>query len=834
VARPGGVTLNSTYNQMNWLTAETGSGGATSTTLVRTLGYDLSGEVTSFATPSGSQSVGYNDRGNVISSSGPEGSASYTYNADDQLTQRTDGSGTANFAWTPTGHAATASDPLTGTTRTYTYDGAGEKTQISYGTGKAVETFGYDSAGRQSSDVLATSGGTTLYSLAYTYDPNSNIASTTVGPTGVAGYGAAANTYAYDWANELTSWTNTSGALTSYTYDQAGNRTAAGSTTFAYDQRNRLTSSVAGTTTTSYAYTARGTLLSTVAGSTTTNYAADAFDRVTTAGTSTYSYDSLDRIAAANGSTFSYAGIESGVVGDGSKLYARGPAGELLAEGTNTSNDAVVSDIHGDIVATLTPSATSLFSSTNFDPFGNVTATTGVAPGFIGFQGEWRDKTAGTGGLVSMGSRFYSPSIGQFISQDTAPPAVTTGIGMNGYAYVGNDPLNGVDPTGHDAIGIPLGGTGAATACGAAPEACVAVGIIGLLGFLAYKTYQHYQGGTAAGSPGSPRPTSWGGGVGPLTSGEWAYAFSHLHWPSHPYPYVGSYSPSSGAASRGYERVSIEPTRTPPPPVWSFDPSTGWTLSGAADTGYGQAYGGAYGPGGGLLPDQNWGQNAGPAPGSATAGLQKAIHATPTQFTPVDAANPATQPFGEQGAECANSGGAQSLPCPGPPNPAREVANPASTAETPPSAEVSDPSADPPHIGNSTPEGTPGNNAGTETTQTQGEKPLTEGNVFRGGSSTSNNLTPRVPQDTTGLSTFDTLEGATEPGGKAQCFDVSCLEQGGLGAFEDPEPPGHVSIRPLEPGGLEDWLSSRANGTEATSPFTQFLQDVAQEVRLPK
>jgi RHS repeat-associated protein len=661
VVRPGGVNLNSTYNQMNWLTSETGSGGATSTTLARTLGYDLAGEVTSFATPSGSQSVGYNDRGNVVSSSGPEGSAAYTYNADDQLTQRTDASGTANFSWTPTGHVATASDPLTGSTRAYTYDGAGENTQMSYGTGKAVQTVGYDSAGRESSNVLATSGGTTLYSLGYTYDPNSNVASTTVGPTGVAGYGTSSNAYTYDWANELLSWTNTSGALTNYTYDQAGNRTAAGSTTFVYDQRNRLTSST-GTPATSYAYTARGTLLSSVTGAMTTNYAADAFDRVTTAGTSTYSYDSLDRIATANGNTFSYAGTESGVVSDGTKLYARGPTGQLLAEGTSASNAAVVNDIHGDIVATLTPSATSLTSSANFDPFGNVTAIIGIAPGSIGFQGEWSDKTAGTNGLVSMGSRFYSPGIGQFISQDTAPLPVSSGIGMNDYAYVGNGPLLAVDPTGHNAQHTALSildwvdGESSPLYSAIAWDSSRFVDIIGgiydaVAGFAKRIVRNAALLGAAA-----------------------AIEFGHgIHWIFE----NGNQTVRSGSKTRTLQRPPGTGTpddgSQPLLPTMTQVVASGCDLSvcnlvenpltdsnfgfrpGCVNFCYIPNRGPAFGEG--LCAGCNFGGLAGPAPGTSTDGLQAPIHPTPGKFTESDATNPAGHgpPLSLQGAECADN-----------------------------------------------------------------------------------------------------------------------------------------------------------------------------------
>jgi RHS repeat-associated protein len=55
--------------------------------------------------------------------------------------------------------------------------------------------------------------------------------------------------------------------------------------------------------------------------------------------------------------------------------------------------------------------------------------------------GAWGYMT-GSSGLLQLGARFYWPDIGRFITQDPV------GDGMNWYAYVGNNPLAGVDPTG--------------------------------------------------------------------------------------------------------------------------------------------------------------------------------------------------------------------------------------------------------------------------------------------------------------------------------------------------------------------------------------------------
>jgi RHS repeat-associated protein len=103
--------------------------------------------------------------------------------------------------------------------------------------------------------------------------------------------------------------------------------------------------------------------------------------------------------------------------------------------------------------------------------------------------------------------------------------------------------------------------------------------------------------------------------------------------------------------------------------------------------------------------------------------------------------------------------------------------------------------------------------------------------VYRGGSATLNNLTPRPGIDTTGLSTYDTLEAATPPGGKAQVIDTSKLKS--LMANPDSPPPGHVSITPGTPEGVADWAASR--GTGQAHPYTQEVQNaIVDTVKRPK
>jgi RHS repeat-associated protein len=51
-------------------------------------------------------------------------------------------------------------------------------------------------------------------------------------------------------------------------------------------------------------------------------------------------------------------------------------------------------------------------------------------------------------GLQYLHARYYDPNLGRFLSPDTWDPTIP-GVDINRYAYAGNDPINGMDPSGH-------------------------------------------------------------------------------------------------------------------------------------------------------------------------------------------------------------------------------------------------------------------------------------------------------------------------------------------------------------------------------------------------
>ncbi|WP_239374479.1 RHS repeat domain-containing protein, partial [Frankia sp. Cj5] len=127
------------------------------------------------------------------------------------------------------------------------YDDARQLTSVTYALGGAVRSFGYDSLGRTTADTLTGPGGT-LRAATYGYDANDNRLTETLAPAALAGSGS--QSYGYDRADRLVSWTNTGGATTTYGWDGAGNRTSVNGTAASFDERNQLLTD--GTTTFTY------------------------------------------------------------------------------------------------------------------------------------------------------------------------------------------------------------------------------------------------------------------------------------------------------------------------------------------------------------------------------------------------------------------------------------------------------------------------------------------------------------------------------------------------------------------------------------------------------
>ncbi|MFE7773713.1 LamG-like jellyroll fold domain-containing protein [Streptomyces sp. NPDC057445] len=450
---PGNVKRQKTYDDLDRLTGETGSGTAVATR-PRSLSYDLAGRLTGVGGDGvlAGNRYTYNDRGQLLSTDGPGGTSSYAYDADGMMTSRTDAAGSTAFTYDQAGRLDTTTDPLTGTQVRSDYDAAGRPTADEYArpaaggtwTVGAKRSYTYDALGRVADDsVKKTGGGAQVQGTAYEYDLDNRLVKKTA--TGTAGAGA--ETYSYDLAGRMTSETG-GGTTTAYEWDKAGNLTKKGDIAGTYDSRNRV--QTWGTQT--FDYSARGTvkgITDTAGPARTIN--SDAFERTVSNGTSTFTYDSLDRVMTHNGTAFSYDGGSNNLVKDGTSTYSRTPGGTLLASATTGTADSArlaVTDGHTDLVASLSPDGTTVTSSRAYDASGKVTASNGTTPS-VGYQSGWTDSSTGE---VNMAARWYQPGTGGFTSRDTWQLDPDPSVQANRYTYANASPMNGTDPSGHSVI----------------------------------------------------------------------------------------------------------------------------------------------------------------------------------------------------------------------------------------------------------------------------------------------------------------------------------------------------------------------------------------------
>ena len=288
------------------------------------------------------------------------------------------------------------------------------------------------------------------------------------------------HSYGYNGLGRKQTALDRSGLLTqpalnqSWSYDALDNRVAAAASVALFDAANQLielrNGSATGTLLSAFVYDANGNLSKKCQGGSVTRTATnctgksvttltwDAEDRLvgvsTPTGSETYTYDAEGRRinktsnGVATNDLYDGADITAEVDNAGRRLvtYTHGPnMDDPLIRITPNQTLYYHADGLGSIVATSNPGG-SVISSQLYDAWGNRTNSSGTIPTY-GYTGREPDAT----GLIYYRARYYDPSIGRFISRD--PAGMPDGI--NRYAYVGNDPVNLVDPSGLVDIMVP-------------------------------------------------------------------------------------------------------------------------------------------------------------------------------------------------------------------------------------------------------------------------------------------------------------------------------------------------------------------------------------------
>jgi RHS repeat-associated protein len=192
-----------------------------------------------------------------------------------------------------------------------------------------------------------------------------------------------------------------------------------------------------------------------VVGSNTTTYAWDYENRMSSVtlpgggGTVTFAYDPFGRrikkVTSTTTSIFAYDGdnlIEE--TNSAGTAVARYEPTQNIDEPLAMLRSGATSYFHADglgSITSLSNAAGSIANTYTYDSFGKLTASTGslVNP----FQYTARESDTETG-LYYYRARYYDQNAGRFLSED---PFAFAG-GTNFYAYVANDPVDGIDPFG--------------------------------------------------------------------------------------------------------------------------------------------------------------------------------------------------------------------------------------------------------------------------------------------------------------------------------------------------------------------------------------------------
>ena len=275
----------------------------------------------------------------------------------------------------------------------YTYDNVGNRLSMTIDS-TDIHNYWYDNI-YQLTDVQYPD----INSVSYNYDALGNRTNVVNGGTTI---------YV---SNNLNQYASIGGV--SLTYDDNGNLTYDGATSYTYDSENRLIESNAPDVNVIYGYDPFGRRISKTVDAVTTTYIYDA-DQVIA------EYDANNVLVR----KYVYGlGIDEPIAmatADETYYYTFDGLGSVIA----------LADSNGDLVETYP-----------YDVFGQPRTTSGIGNPYL-FTSRRHDES----GLYYYRARYYNPHIGCFLQPDPAGYAV----GLNLYTYCGNNPVNWTDPYGLD------------------------------------------------------------------------------------------------------------------------------------------------------------------------------------------------------------------------------------------------------------------------------------------------------------------------------------------------------------------------------------------------
>ena len=284
---------------------------------------------------------------------------------------------------------------------------AGDRTSVAELSGRTV-AYAYDSLYRLTTETVTADPHNKNGVASYTYDAvgNENASSATLPPAGGI-------SYTYDADDRLSS----------DQYDSNGNTILSGGVSDTYDFENHLIEKGAVTV----VYDADGNRVSETVAGTTTNYLVDTINPTGYA-------QVVDELQSGTVTrTYAY-GLER--IDENQKL-----------SGTWTPN-FYGCDGHGS-VRQLTSTAGAVTDSYDYDAFGNLINSTGSTPNNYLFAGEQYDPALN---LYYNRARYLNTTTGRFWSMDTNEGDDQSPISLHKYLYASGNPVNRMDPSGHQDI----------------------------------------------------------------------------------------------------------------------------------------------------------------------------------------------------------------------------------------------------------------------------------------------------------------------------------------------------------------------------------------------
>ncbi|MEW9701496.1 RHS repeat-associated core domain-containing protein [Paenibacillus sp. SI8] len=94
---------------------------------------------------------------------------------------------------------------------------------------------------------------------------------------------------------------------------------------------------------------------------------------------------------------------------------------------------------------------TTKLNSYQYDIFGNIVSQQENLPQPFKYSGEMMDDKVG---LQYLRARWYDPSMGRFVGEDTYAGQISNPLSQNRFSYVKNNPLIYTDPSGHDILSL--------------------------------------------------------------------------------------------------------------------------------------------------------------------------------------------------------------------------------------------------------------------------------------------------------------------------------------------------------------------------------------------